>query len=195
MKFKWTTTIKSIDIRDERGSSSVLVIMIMLLLISFGVLTMMSSYSNLKMARKNAEWTKDFYALESLAQKSVAEFSAIFKQANGEYDAAKSSNIENQDVKSSEMMLLKLFDLCQQNEVINPQIESCNFKSQDEILLSSETYIPTLQLTIQDQRTNRQFSCIIQMDKNHGYSIIEWREIPVVFEEEGELNFQDPEGL
>ena len=57
--------IKSKVYSNEKGSSSVLVILVMLLLITFGVLAMMSSYSNLKIARKNASWTQGYYLLES----------------------------------------------------------------------------------------------------------------------------------
>ena len=63
MKLRWKKPIKIKPLFSERGSSSVLVIMIMLLLITFGVLAMMSSYSNLKIARKHAQWTSDYYQI------------------------------------------------------------------------------------------------------------------------------------
>lgn len=79
MKSECKSIIKGIKLNRERGSSSVLVIMIMLLLITFGVLAMMSSYSNLKIARKQAQWTKDFYQLESIAEEGITNFNINFK--------------------------------------------------------------------------------------------------------------------
>lgn len=81
MKLKWKKPTKLNINVCERGSSSVLVIMIMLLLITFGVLAMMSSYSNLKIARKHAQWTSDFYHLESIADSDLKSFEQLFGRA------------------------------------------------------------------------------------------------------------------
>lgn len=81
MKLRCKNTTKNRLSGCERGSSSVLVIMVMLLLITFGVLAMMSSYSNLKIAKKNAEWSRDFYALESIAELDMMTFKTIFNEA------------------------------------------------------------------------------------------------------------------
>lgn len=81
MKLRWKKPIKINRMPYERGSSSVLVIMIMLLLITFGVLAMMSSYSNLKVARKHAQWTRDYYHLESIADSDLKSFEQLFDKA------------------------------------------------------------------------------------------------------------------
>lgn len=51
--------------KNERGSASILVMLIMVSLITFGLLGMMLSQSDLKMANKNANWNKRQYELES----------------------------------------------------------------------------------------------------------------------------------
>lgn len=101
MKLRCKNTIKNNRIVRERGSSSVLVIMVMLLLITFGVLAMMSSYSNLKIAKKNAEWTKDFYALESIAELDLVTFEMLFKEAQSQTsDLLKNGTIDLVTIKS-----------------------------------------------------------------------------------------------
>ena len=84
MKLRCKNTTKNQLNECERGSSSVLVIMVMLLLITFGVLAMMSSYSNLKIAKKNAEWSRDFYALESMAELDMVTFKTIYNDAQNQ---------------------------------------------------------------------------------------------------------------
>ncbi len=81
MKLRWKKPIKINQLVGERGSSSVLVIMIMLLLITFGVLAMMSSYSNLKIAKKHAQWTSDYYHLESIADSDLKSLKQLFNKA------------------------------------------------------------------------------------------------------------------
>ncbi len=81
MKLRCKKPTKNKQMNSECGSSSVLVIMIMLLLITFGVLAMMSSYSNLKIARKHAQWTRDYYQLESIADSDFKSFEQLFGHA------------------------------------------------------------------------------------------------------------------
>jgi len=57
-----------IKFKTRTGSSSILVILLVVTMVVFGVLAMMSSYSGLKMARKTAQWTQDYYELESKAE-------------------------------------------------------------------------------------------------------------------------------
>lgn len=54
-----------------QGSASILIILIMLALSAFGVLAMMSAYSDYRLAQKNADRIKQHYALETEAQKEV----------------------------------------------------------------------------------------------------------------------------
>ncbi len=47
------------------GGSSILVVFLMLLLVTLGVLAMVSSDANLKLARKGVSWIKGYYMLEA----------------------------------------------------------------------------------------------------------------------------------
>ncbi|MDW7668370.1 MAG: hypothetical protein SCJ93_06060 [Bacillota bacterium] len=59
--------MKYID--NKRGSSSILVILTFMMLVIFSVLVMMSSYSDYKLAQKNASYTKEYYELSGEANK------------------------------------------------------------------------------------------------------------------------------
>lgn len=62
------------------GSSSILVILLVVTMVVFGVLAMMSSYAGLKMANKNAVWTSEYYELESKAEILVFDIKNILQE-------------------------------------------------------------------------------------------------------------------
>jgi hypothetical protein len=68
---------------NEKGSSSILVVLAFLMLGIFSVLGMMSSYSDYKLARKNAEWTQEYYSLEAQAQAFVSEVDGLLIENQG----------------------------------------------------------------------------------------------------------------
>ncbi len=64
------------------GGSSVLVIFLMLLLITLGALAMLSSNSNLRLAKKGAAWMKDYYLLEADGENIIELVSKSLQQNN-----------------------------------------------------------------------------------------------------------------
>ncbi|HOQ75974.1 MAG TPA: hypothetical protein PK369_05315 [Thermoclostridium sp.] len=52
-------------LRSEKGSSSVLVALVLIVLVVFSVLAVTTSMANLRLARKNADTVKAFYTLDS----------------------------------------------------------------------------------------------------------------------------------
>lgn len=73
---------------NEKGSSSILVVLTFLMLGIFGVLGIMSSYSDYRLARKNAAWTQDYYSLEAQAHSFAAKADALLIENQGEDIAA-----------------------------------------------------------------------------------------------------------
>jgi hypothetical protein len=67
--------------KSNRGSSSVLVILIMVTLIVLGLIALMSTFSELKLARKNAEWVKTYYALDGKAENLLSRVDSCLKAA------------------------------------------------------------------------------------------------------------------
>ena len=74
-------------LKSNRGSSSVLVIFVMVALVIFGVLSLMSSYANLKLSRKNLEWSGKYYALDSRGQACVEKVDGCLLAAEKEAKA------------------------------------------------------------------------------------------------------------
>lgn len=58
-------------LKSERGSSSVLVALALIILVVFSVLAVTTSAANLRLARKNAETTRAFYSLDSEGERFV----------------------------------------------------------------------------------------------------------------------------
>ena len=75
-------------INNKKGSSSILVILTFMMLVIFSILVMMSSYSDYKLAQKNASYTKEYYELSGEANKYWSEVDSLI------------SNISNNNVNS-----------------------------------------------------------------------------------------------
>ncbi|MDR1159520.1 MAG: hypothetical protein LBK69_02735 [Syntrophomonadaceae bacterium] len=51
--------------KDERGSSSIFIVIILFCLLTFGLLSLMSSYADLKLASKSESWIHTYYDLDN----------------------------------------------------------------------------------------------------------------------------------
>lgn len=71
-KTNWKKQLKS-----ERGISSVLVIFMMIVLVTFGAIALTSAYANIKLANKTLAWNQDYYALDSQAEQALAYIDQI----------------------------------------------------------------------------------------------------------------------
>jgi hypothetical protein len=60
-------------IRSRRGMASALIILLLVLLIFFGVLSLVTAAADLRLARKRAEWNRQYYLTDSLAVQVVAD--------------------------------------------------------------------------------------------------------------------------
>lgn len=215
MRSKWKNIDKNKMLVSERGSSSVLVIMIMLLLITFGVLAMMSSYSNLKIARKHADWTTGYYALENIAQKKQIEVKNTFIEiANLNRDNDVTSDklmlsLDFSDVERTNIsnLIEKGFNEEQVQQIIwlyslykalyDSQQVSFNYDAN--IIRSGldESIIPNMSFVVIDKETQRELKVAYDLPLKAELNfptITEWREIPKAFEYSDELEFGDPKG-
>lgn len=147
-----------------QGSSSVLIIMIMLFLVTLGVLVLISSRSNFLLSKKNANWIKDYYRLESLASQHKYEVSNYVK--------AKA----NLDLKT--LLEIKVADL-----KVDPEETQAN-----------EDGTWTLAYISSHPQIGRQFFTKLKIVPNKDkYDIYNtaWIEKPTVFEYEDSLEFED----
>lgn len=199
MKLECKSTVKNIKWTTNRGSSSVLVVMIMLLLITFGVLAMMSSYSNLKISRKHADWTKDYYQLESIAESEIITFKNVLADVLDRFDGRAFELESNPQIKKEIMgdFLKALLNVLNGEQYFAGRVNS-NFSEYSED--SDQIMIPKLTILTRDHLTDRRLLIALNFDLNVeriediDYNIVEWREIPVEFEYEDTINFNDPEG-
>ena len=219
MKSKCRSIIKFMNLKSENGSSSVLVIMIMLLLITFGVLAMMSSYSNLKIARKHAEWTKSYYQLESIAEKNSIDFENLYKKAAKEMDNFVAVDLPeaiavsqlpelvkdtlNGDIEAGKINLVKqklflylLYDNFNSSSLfqMNPSL-SFNYDIINQEI--TEDWNAQLSYITLDENSGRQLLTSYKIDSvNYGNLpvIDQWRELPQEFQYDEGINFNDPEG-
>ncbi len=68
--------------KKQRGSASVLLMLVMLALITFAALSMMSAHSELKLSRKNAEWVKGYYALDARGEALMRQINSTCGKAS-----------------------------------------------------------------------------------------------------------------
>ena len=59
-------------IRNEKGASSVLVMLILIVLVSLGLAALTTSLASMRLGDKSAEWHMAYYELDRMAEKRVA---------------------------------------------------------------------------------------------------------------------------
>ena len=59
--------------RSRRGMASAMIIMLLVLLIFFGVLSLVTTAADLRLAQKRADWNKEYYQADNAATQMVAE--------------------------------------------------------------------------------------------------------------------------
>lgn len=62
--------------RSRRGMASAMIIMLLVLLIFFGVLSLVTTAADLRLAQKRADWNKEYYLADNAATQMVAELDA-----------------------------------------------------------------------------------------------------------------------
>lgn len=95
--------------RREKGASSVLVLLVLLLLVFLGVLALVTSGSNLILAQKNAETVRAWYRMDAETERGMAEAMQAVKRAYREakaYTEGQRFLDESQDVVPTEAVLV-----------------------------------------------------------------------------------------
>lgn len=75
------------NLLNQKGSSSILLVVIMVTLLSLGVLSVASSYSNYRIAQKNASWNTNYYAQDADHQSELFKITEISLESNQKVDA------------------------------------------------------------------------------------------------------------
>ena len=150
--------------KNEKGSSSVLVIMVLLMLVTFGVLALITANSNLKVAEKNASWNRSYYQLENLGVQTLKKIQENADKLIMEIPAEWQSKIAelHDEIDYMDEDTIVIWIVSQENRRFF--IELSYDKAESMSLQSFQ------------------------------YDIKQWREVPFAFEYEDELQFSDPGG-
>lgn len=73
-----------VKMRSRRGAASVLIILLIVLLVFFGVLAMVSSAADLRLAQKRADWNQQYYLADIQAEKAMARIEHALLRAHDE---------------------------------------------------------------------------------------------------------------
>ncbi len=170
--------------KGNRGSSSVLVIMIMLTLVVFGLLVFMSSYSSLKLANKNGDWVKGYYALDTKAEMLTAQIDKCLKEAM--MDNGSDSGYDN--------LSKNLYFTYAANYLQEKLGESVEINNHSEATV-------TVAATVTEGAGEDARSLFLELelkynppgsnDENKRYEILSWKELPREFEFDDSLDFEE----
>lgn len=88
--------------KNQKGSATVLVMLILLCLTTFGVLAVVSAWSELRLSRKNAAFAEAYYQLDSGGEAALLDADAALK------GAYVSSGGEKEYLEASQAALISL---------------------------------------------------------------------------------------
>ncbi len=98
------------QINKQKGTSSALIVIMMVVLIVFGLAIFTTSLSNLRLANKKHDWIKNYYSLEEKTMTTIAKIdNAVNKQASDTLSKQKILNLlsEIPRLENSELTVKK----------------------------------------------------------------------------------------
>jgi hypothetical protein len=193
---------------NEKGSSSVLVVLTLLMLVLFGVLGMMSSFSEYKIAQKNAAWTQEYYAFEALANGQLeimdTEISIKKKEAKVIFDLWKTGKSYADQVSEPIAKILESKHKgIGEKELTERLVYSVLMKA----WLEDYGTEPIVQWGMDNGNLTLLYTVTLEMDSGRRYivqvdllpenktpyQVMMWREIPKTFDYSEGIEFEDVE--
>ncbi|SDH92112.1 DUF2572 family protein [Desulfosporosinus hippei] len=94
-----------INLKSEKGNALLMALSIILILTSFGTVSLMTSVANIQMSAKHRDWSKDYFKLDMEAERKVNDLSAQLEIAEaqaqrymaGHYYAKDQTDIDSDD--------------------------------------------------------------------------------------------------
>ncbi len=188
-------------IKNEQGSTSVLIILLMIVLMAFGVAALTTAHAGYRLAHRNSEFTVDYYEVEGDAVQIQYDIYQILM--NVKYDIEENETVFDYDTYT-EMYHEKTEEAINQyiietEKILQPAFEKDGFAG----LVDEPTRIGTFHYTIKAKENNAKNISVVMdlyMSDSDKYSIMEdvikviswyeWQE--GVGEIEEELFFEDP---
>jgi Tfp pilus assembly protein PilE len=180
--------------KNKKGSSSIMVMLIMIVLVVFGVLALMSSYSDFKLAKKSAAWHAKYYDLDAKGEEFVSKVNAKLTEA------AKAVNA-NDDSGFAKLVKINLNQLAKDYKikmvdskeglVVNAVIEDAD---QNKLGISlivgmlSKRNINNNDINSNNNSTINKGSnsTTLSSDKYKYYKVAEWKQLPKEFKYDGQ---------
>lgn len=75
---------RKIHYSSDRGASSILVIIMMVVLLVFGLAVLTTSLSNMRLGERKKTWLSEYYTLEGLAAETIASYDRLLLEAEAE---------------------------------------------------------------------------------------------------------------
>lgn len=187
-------------VREDRGSASVLVIMLMLMLITFGVLAMMSAYSNYKISKRNAEWTQTYYQLESDASDVLSKVDTAIKEAVRETILSEAEGSVDSLAESEGGHRMRVFLSFFSDEVTALSVEGELTPDPDQVFdETGSVSAPVFHYTVQNDVGRTFYVSLLLLpfaaDGEAFYEITAWQEVPIAFDFSEALEYNDPGGV
>lgn len=149
-------------LQSQKGSSTVLIALLMIVLVVFGLLSLTTTASELKLAKRNAESHKDYYALDSEGAKFVHHVRLLVEKALEEADR----NYEEAFYLSMENLLEKELPHVRRETLFEEDNRSIRlYKS---FALENSGYTKYLSITLDITEPG-------QLSSDDSLTILEWR--------------------
>jgi hypothetical protein len=200
----------------EKGSSSILLIIIMATLFSIGMLTAATTYSNYKIAEKNATWNSLYNELDGYYQSQIYDIASIKHKAdstvdeyfkNGDYMkpasklipqnvhrelagywSAKTNDLSGKELTGFLRSRLSIY-LVMIEMGIESDFSSMLAKTDGELYESSKIKLKGRE----DSSSTRKLNAVVSIFGDE-IKIVEYREVPGEFMYDDEVQFTDIEG-
>ncbi len=88
-------------LRDNRGATSVLIMIMMIILMAFGIAALTTSVASRKLAQKNANWLAEYYALQGEAETMYAHLDDALNLAEAGEDLSRIEDLLNQFLREN----------------------------------------------------------------------------------------------
>lgn len=211
---KKVETHQQINYLSDNGSASILLVIIMVTLLSLGVLSVVSSYSNYKIANKNADWNVVYYQEDAYYQTKlyeIAQLRAEYGTVIDDYISSKSYLKTETEMMPSDLhrMIKGFYEANAQTA--NTALVDAKIKNRfiahmtaqkfglktnfEEVLkLSEDKLVQYYQMPLKAESQNpdvRRLSVVLSI-YGESVKIVEYREVPVKFTYK-EMEFTDVE--
>jgi hypothetical protein len=143
-------------LKNQRGSTSVLVIILMVVLIVFGLAIFTTSLSSVRLANKKTQWTQSYYALEKESAHALASIDQLTKDI---YQSIEDKALLVSSIES--LLSINTGELVITNQYTDKYDFEVNFNIDSIDNLKSKHIEVVLGIISPEKRTSTQFDLLV----------------------------------